>query len=144
MKHKFKQADFSLRVDLYANMIFAIFWYLAPVLLLSYNFNIKNNKYDCIHKHFARVLGVGLLLNALVSNYALNKKCPYTKSKILIIKVLCGLVLLATMAFDNFKCTDGVMGSKHILFGMLGLTILIIINYIGLKSLKSKINNKKN
>ena len=144
MKNHYKQADFSLRIDLYANVIFALCWYFAPALLLSYNFNVKNNKFDCLHRHFAKVLGIGLLLNALISNYALNKKCPYAKSNILMTKVVCGLLLLATMAYDNFKCTAGIMGSKHILFGMLGLTILIIINYCGLKSLKSKINKQKN
>ena len=141
MKHQYKQADFSLRIDLYANLIFAFLWYLAPVMLLSYNFDVKN--YDCIHKHFARVLGVTLLVNAMISSYALGKKCPYTKSKILCIKVIGGLLLLATMAYDNYSCTMGIMGSKHVLFGMLGLSILILIDYVGLRSLKSKMDNKK-
>ena len=116
MKHQYKQADFSLRIDLYANLIFAFLWYLAPVMLLSYNFDVKN--YDCIHKHFARVLGVSLLVNAMISSYALGKKCPYTKSKILCIKVIGGLLLLATMAYDNYSCTMGIMGSRHVLFGI--------------------------
>ena len=40
-----------------------------------------------------------------------------------------GLLLLGTMAYDNYNCMSSIMGSKHVLFGMLGLSILILLKF---------------
>ena len=139
-----KRANFFLNVDMVGNFIFFIAWFFYPKILLSYNFELK--KYDDLHLHFARILGITLFANGVLSYYALKKNCPVTKSKILSIKLMGYIAVLFTMVIDNLS--SGVMGDKHMSFGIFGLTLLIINAYLGLRSLKKyirkQLDDKKN
>lgn len=133
-----KSTDFFLKIDMIGSFLFALLWAFYPKELLEYNF--EPTKYDDIHLHFARVLGISLLCNGLITKYAISKNCPVTKSKIISIKLVGYVLLLLTMIIDNVQ--SKIMSDKHISFGIIGVLFLIINQYLALRSLKRYIRKK--
>ena len=133
-----KSTDFFLKIDMIGSFLFALLWAFYPKELLEYNF--ESTKYDDIHLHFARVLGISLLCNGLITKYAISKNCPITKSKIISIKLVGYVLLLLTMIIDNVQ--SKIMSDKHISFGIIGVLFLIVNQYLALRSLKKYIRKK--
>ena len=135
-----RKTDFFINVDMVASFLFFALWFFHPETLLSYNFELK--KYDDIHIHFAKVLGIALFANGLLSNYILHKNCIKTKAKILSIKLIGYIALLILMVIDNMN--SKLIMDKHLSFGIFGLTLLILNAYLGLRSLKKYMQKNKN
>ena len=121
-----------LNIDMYGNFLFALLFYFFPNKMLDFNFKLK--KYDSIHIHFAKIFGLYLLLNALLSNYLVNKECEKTRKKLLEYKLVIYVLILVTMIIDN--SFSKLMGQKHIIFGMIGLILLILNTICALKFIK--------
>lgn len=133
-----KKTDFFIHVDMIASFLFFGLWFFQPETLLSYNFELE--KYDDIHLHFAKVLGIALFANGLLSNYILHKSCIKSKAKLLSIKLVGYLALLILMIFDNMN--SKIMADKHVSFGIFGLSLLTLNAYLGLRSLKKYMNTQ--
>ena len=131
-----KQSDFFVKVDMIGSFVCGLLWYCFPCDLLNYNFELK--KYDSIHIHFAKLLGITFIINGLYSYYALNNNCAVTKTKILSIKLTGYIFVLFTMILDNLN--SKLMDNKHVSFGMFGLLLLVINCYLAIRSLRNHLN----
>ena len=129
------KTNFFINVDMTASFLFALLWFFAPTKLLEYNFDI--NKFDDIHIHFAHVLGIIFLANGMISKYALNSNCPVTQSKILSMKLIAYILIIGIMILDNLD--SNILGDKHVSFGIIGMLLLIINSYLGIRALKKKL-----
>lgn len=132
------KSNFFLFIDFYVNFILSVVWFSNPYKFLDYNFNLK--KYDDIHLHLSRMLSIALFGNAILSYYGIMNKLKIVKTYIFNIKIVIGILLIIIMIYDNIN--SNLMGEKHLFFGILGLFLIIINNYFGLKSLKKESSKK--
>ena len=106
-------------------LVFGVLWVAFPNKLLQYNFD--KSKYDWITVHMTQAFGLFCIYSAVPSYLAYKKGDKSYSKKVLMGKTITLLLLLLLMLTAN-----KTIQTSHAKFGMLGLTISIIINLIGI------------
>ena len=118
--------DDSLKIDKFSWAIFGLLWILFPIKLLSANFG--DLQYDWITRHMTQAFGLLCIFSAVPSHMSLKyNDCDERKKLVIKSKLIFEIILLILMVTAN----DTILPS-HLKFGMLGLSLCIIINLITL------------
>lgn len=103
-------------IEILGTIIFALIWYFHPDYLLDKNFELS--RYDDIHRHFSRVIGLFILMTAILSYYIKDKRYSY-------IKLVTQILIVLTMIYENKQ--SQLMRKDHKNFSIVGMIILILI-----------------
>ena len=120
----------TLLIDILSWSIFGFGFLLLPELALQLMTNIKS---DNVHIHMVRIFGLFCIYSTHSTYLIYTNKCDIQNSKfILQTKLFFSLGVLLLMLF--IQC-DGKDWSKGHYYGMIGLLLSMINNYIGLNSI---------
>ena len=116
----------NLKIDKFAWGIFGLLWIIFPKKLLTINF--INTEYDWITVHMTQAFGLLCIFSAVPSYMSLKYNDSDERKKLVIkSKLIFEVVLLVLMLTANKKILP-----SHARFGMLGLSLCILINAITL------------
>jgi hypothetical protein len=120
----------TLVIDILAWSSFGFGFLLFPELALRL---LTNVKLDNVHIHMVRIFGLFCIYSTQSSYLLYTNKCDIQNSKfILQNKLFFSLGVLLLMVFVQYDAKDW---SKGHYYGMFGLVLSMINNYIGLNSI---------